>query len=79
MMFRIQENGFEVKYILGQNIPLCHGDTIPGLVITIHQLHLSATPTRIEEIPEETQKDPFLELLSEQSSRVGQKDEQIVL
>ena len=74
MMLRVQEYDAEIKYVQGKNIPLadalsrispCPGDTIEGLDVSVHELHLhlNASPTRIAQIKEETAKDETLLLL----------------
>ena len=71
MMLRIQKYDVEIKYVPGKEIPLadalsrispCPGDTIEGLNVSVHelQLHLNASPTRIDQIKEETAKDEVL-------------------
>ena len=71
MMLRIQKYDVEIKYVPGKNVPLADalsrisplpGDTIEGLDVSVHELHLhlNATPTRINEINEETTKDGVL-------------------
>ena len=71
MMLRIQKYDVEIKYVPGKNVPLADalsrinplpGDTIKGLDVSVHELHLhlNATPTRINEIKEETTKDEVL-------------------
>ena len=71
MMLRIQKYDVEIKYVPGREIPLadalsrispCPGDTIEGLNVSVHelQLHLNASPTRIDQIKEETAKDEVL-------------------
>lgn len=71
MMLRIQKYDAEIKYVPGKNVPLADalsrisplpGDTIEGLDVSVHELHLhlNATPTRINEIKEETTKDELL-------------------
>ena len=71
MMLRIQKYDVEIKYVPGKDIPVadalsrvspCPGDTIDGLDVSVHELHLhlNATPTRINQIKEETAKDEVL-------------------
>jgi len=71
MMLRIQKYDVEIKYVPGKEIPLaealsrispCPGDTIEGLNMSVHelQLHLNVSPTRIDQIKEETSKDEVL-------------------
>jgi len=71
MMLRIQKYDVEIKYVPGKEIPLadalsrvspCPGDTIEGLNVSVHELHLhlNASPTRIDQIKEETSKDEVL-------------------
>ena len=71
MMLRIQKYDVEIKYIPGKDIPLadalprislCPGDTIDGLDVSVHELHLhlNASPTRINQIKRETAKDEVL-------------------
>ena len=71
MMLRVQKYDAEIKYVQGKNIPLadalsrispCPGDTIEGLDVSVHELHLhlNASPTRIAQIKEETAKDEKL-------------------
>ena len=65
MMLRIQKYDVEIKYVPGKEIPLanalsrispCPGDTIEGLNVSVHelQLHLNASPTRIDQIKKGT-------------------------
>lgn len=67
-MHRVQKYDADIKYVQGKNIPLADalsrispypGDTIEGLDISVHELHLhlNASPTRIAQIKEETAKD----------------------
>ena len=74
MMLRVQKYDAKIKYVQGKNIPLadalsrtspCPGDTIEGLDVSVHELHLhlNASPTRIAQIKEETAKDETLPLL----------------
>ena len=71
MMLRIQKYDVDIKYVQGKNVPLadalsrispCPGDTIEGLDVSVHELHLhlNASPTRIAQIKEETAKDEVL-------------------
>ena len=71
MMLRIQKYDVEIKYVPGKDIPVadalsrvspCPGDTIDGLDVSVHELHLhlNAAPTRINQIKEETAKDEVL-------------------
>jgi len=66
MMLRIQKYDVEIKYVPGKDIPVadalsrvspCPGDTIDGLDVSVHglHLHLNATPTRINQIRERKQ------------------------
>jgi len=74
MLLRIQKYNAQVTYIPGKDIPLadalsrispCPGDEIPGLDVSVHELHLhlNATPTRLDQIRDETAKDIDLALL----------------
>lgn len=74
MMLRIQKYDVDIRYVPGKDIPLAdalsrlnpsHGDTIAGLDVSIHELHLhlNASPTRIRQIQEETGKDTTLHSL----------------
>ena len=71
VMLGVQKYDAEIKYIQGKNILLadalsrispCPGDTIEGLDVSVHELHLhfNASPTRIAQIKEETAKDEKL-------------------
>lgn len=71
MMLRIQKYDIDIKYVPVKDLLLadalsrisrCPGDTIPGLDVSIHELHqnLNASPTRIEQIKAETDKDGVL-------------------
>ena len=71
MMLRIQKYDVDTKYVQGKNVPLadalsrispCPGDTIEGLDVSVHELHLhlKASPTRIAQIKEETAKGEVL-------------------
>ena len=64
MMLRVQKYNAEIKHVQGKNIPLanalcgispCPGDTIEGLDVSVHELHLylNASPTRIVQIKDE--------------------------
>ena len=48
-------------------ISSCHGDDLPGLDITVHEvlLNINASPTRASQIQEETRKDTTLSVLCE--------------
>lgn len=59
MMLRIQKYDVEIKYVPGKEIPLADalsrissypGDTIEGLNVSVHELHLylNASPARID-------------------------------
>ena len=74
MMLRIQKYDITIKYVPGKDIPLadalsrlspCQGGTIEGLDVSIHELHmhLNASPTRVQQIKEETAKDETLHSL----------------
>ena len=76
MMLRIQRYNISIVYKPGRHIPLadalsrvnpCSGETLSGLDITVHELnsHLNASPTRLEEIRDETARDPELSSLRE--------------
>ena len=80
MMLRIQKYDVEIKYVPGKEIPLadalsrlnpCDTDTIKGLDVSIHELHmhLNASPTRVQHIQTETAKDPILNSLKSFISR----------
>ena len=67
MMLWVQKYDAKIKYVQGKNIPLadalsrispCPGDTIEGLDVSVHKLHLhlNASPARIAQIKEETTK-----------------------
>ena len=69
MMLRIQKYNVNIKYVPGKNVPMadalsrldhCDGDTIEGIDVYIHefQVHLNASPTRVDQIKKETAKDP---------------------
>ena len=68
MTLRIQKYDVEIKYVQRKKIPLadalsrispCPGDTIEGLDVFLHEIHLqlNASPSRIGQIKEETAKD----------------------
>ncbi|XP_014668315.1 PREDICTED: uncharacterized protein K02A2.6-like [Priapulus caudatus] len=74
MMLRVQKYDVEIKYVPGKDIPLadalsrispCPGDTVQGLDVSVHELHLhlNASPTRIEQIKDATSKDDVLHSL----------------
>ena len=74
MMLRIQKYDITIKYAPGKDIPLadalsrlspCRGGTIGGLDVSIHELHmhLNASPTKVQQIKEETAKDETLHSL----------------
>lgn len=71
MMPKIQKYDVEIKYVQGKKIPLadalsrispCPGDTIEGLDVSLHEihLHLKASRSKIGQIKEETAKDEVL-------------------
>ena len=76
MMLRIQHYNVTLEYVPGKQIPLADalsrispqpGSAVPGLELTVHEIHshLNASAMRLEEIKEETAKDPKLSLLRE--------------
>ena len=76
MLLRIQKYDIEIKYVPGKDIGLadalsrinpCVGDTIKGLDVTVHEMHLqiNASPNRIRQIRDETVKDPALSVLKD--------------
>ena len=76
MLLRILCYDIEVVYVPGTDIPLadalsrvnpCETGIIPGLDISVHELHdhINASPTRIEQLREETDKDSELHALRE--------------
>ena len=71
MLLRLQPYRLDVRYKPGTQIPLadalsrispCSGASIKGMNLSVHELHqqLNASPARIEQIREETEKDPVL-------------------
>ena len=75
MMLRIQKYDVQIQYVPGKDVPVadalsrissCHGDNVPGLDITVHEvlLNLNVSPTRVPQIQEETTKDTTLSVLS---------------
>ena len=76
MMLRIQKYDAEIKYVPGKDIPVadalsrissCYGEAVQGLDVSVHEvhLHLNASPTRVSQIREETDKDTTLSALRE--------------
>ena len=76
MMLRIQKYDAEIKYVPGKNIPIadalsrissCYGEAVQGLDVSVHEVHLylNASPTRVSQIREETDKDTTLSALRE--------------
>jgi hypothetical protein len=74
MLLRILCYDIEVVYVPGPDVPLadalsridpCKTGAIPGLDISVHELHdhINASPTRIAQLKEETDKDPELHAL----------------
>ena len=74
MMLRIQRYNVSLEYVPGKQVPLADAlsrinpkpeHTIPGLDLTVHKVQsfLNASASRLEEIREETAKDPQLSLL----------------
>ena len=76
MLLRIQKYDLDIKYVPGKEIGLadalsrvkpCPGQTIKGLDISIHELHmhLNCSATRIEDIKRKTLSDSVLMALKE--------------
>ena len=76
MMLRIQKYDAQIKYVPGKDIPVadalsrissCYGEAVQGLDVSVHEvhLHLNASPTRVSQIREETDKDTTLSALRE--------------
>ena len=64
------------KYVPGKYIPVadallrissCYGEAVQGIYVSLHEvhLHLNASPTRVSQIREETDKDTTLSALRE--------------
>ena len=69
MMLRIQKYDMEKKYVPGKDIPLADalsrispwpGDTIDGLDVSVHKLHLHLNATQVDQIKKEIAKDEVL-------------------
>ena len=66
----------QIKYVPGKDIPVadalsrissCYGEAVQGLDVSVHEvhLHLNASPMRVSQIREETDKDTTLSALHE--------------
>ena len=75
-MLHGQEYDIQIKYVPGKDIPVtdalsrissCHGEAIHGLDVSVYKvhLHLNASPMRVSQIGEETNKDTTLSALRE--------------
>jgi transposase InsO family protein len=76
MLLRAQRYSFTVSYIPGKDIPLADAlsrisphdkGEVKGLNLSVHSIqpYVNATPTRLAQVREETEKDPQLALLKE--------------
>jgi len=71
MILRIQKYDAQMKYVPGKDIPVadalsrissCYGEAVEGLDVSVHEVHLNlnASPTRLSQMREETDKDTTL-------------------
>jgi len=76
MVLLIQKYDAQIKYVFGKDIPVadalsrissCYGEAVKGLDVSVHEvhLHLNASPTRVSQMREETDKDTTLSALRE--------------